>query len=53
MKVSAQQLQLNTTLKTAQLEGYKGGARQLLRELATDLVQHDGTISSGYLVNKT
>ena len=49
MKVSAQQLQLNTTLKTAQLEGYKGGARQLLRELAADLVQNDGTIRSGYL----
>ena len=48
-KVSAQQLQLNTAQKTAQLEGYKGGARQFLRELAADLVQKNGTIRSGYL----
>lgn len=49
MQVSSQQLRLDTQNKTAELQGYKGGARQLLREMAADLVGSNGTIRSGYL----
>lgn len=49
MKVSSQHLRLDTQNKTAELQGYKGGARQLLREMAADLVGTDGRIRSGYL----
>ena len=53
MKVPAQNLQVDTTKKTTQLEGFKGGSRKFLRDLAVDLIMDDGTIKSGYLKLKT
>ena len=49
MKVSAQQLRVDTTAKTAQLQGYEGGSRKFLKTLAADLIKADGTIKGGYL----
>ncbi len=49
MKVSAQQLHVDTASKTADLQGYKGGARAFLRAMAADLIKADGSVKSGYL----
>ena len=46
MKVSAQQLRVDTTAKTARLEGYQGGSREFLNTIAADLIKADGTIMS-------
>ena len=49
MKVSAQQLRVDTAAKTAQLQGYEGGSRKFLKTLAADLIKADGTVKGGYL----
>ena len=50
MKVSPQQVILDTTAKTAQLsEPDKAASRALLVNMAIDLLRDDGTVKSGYL----
>jgi serine/threonine protein kinase len=49
MKLSTRDIVVNTGTKTAELGSHKGGARQLLREMAADLIKNDGTVKSGYL----